>query len=314
MLAANPLRNLFVCVKFVPRVWENLMSFAIVSLARTGSTSVYRVLCTDPALSIAYEPDFSLPNLSTASVRDRCRDLFAKYSGIKHVWDPNGWPFRNREYLTTIETLERSEELIELNATVASFPAKVVFLRRRDLFARVISDLMGQQLGLWGHSPTEPYTPNERVQYRRFAKQSEMAPINSQIVEWYMINAWNQEEALIERTPRDQRLIAYYEDLFDHNSWMQQDFSAWIQLASWVGAQPKLREEYVRNLIAPQDKYNSEEILKKIPNYNELTAKFSGADQRHGRSHARQDGSCAPASEARPWWRWGRRVGRQNQS
>jgi hypothetical protein len=247
---------------------------------------------------MAYEPDFSLPNLNTASVRDRCRDLFAKYSGIKHVWDPNGWPFANREYITTIEILERSDELIDLNATVASFPAKVVFLRRRDQFSRIVSDLMGQQLGLWGHSPGEPHTPNERVQYRQIAKQSEIAPINSQIVEWYMMNAWNQEEALIERTPKDQRLIAYYEDLFDHKSWMKEDFSAWVQLASWVGAEPRLCEEYVRNLIAPQDKYNTEEILKKIPNYNELTAKFSGPNQRHGKSHMGQDGSCVPASEA----------------
>ena len=102
------------------------MNFAIVSLSRTGSTSVYRVLCTDPDISMAYEPDFSLPNLSMASVGDRCRDLFAKYSGIKHVWDPNGWPFRNREYITTIKHLERSEELIELNATGARFPTTVV--------------------------------------------------------------------------------------------------------------------------------------------------------------------------------------------
>jgi hypothetical protein len=254
------------------------MSFAIVSMARTGSTSVYRVLCTDPAIRMAYEPDFSLPNLSTASVRGRCRDLFAEYSGIKHVWDPNGWPFRNREYISTIECLERSEELIELNATVASFPDKVVFLRRRNQFARTISDLMGQQLNLWGHSPGEPYSLAERVQYRTKARQSEMIPINSKIVEWYMINARDQEEALIERMPRERRLIAYYEDLFDHNAWRKQDFSAWIQLASWVGAHPRLCEEYVRNLIAPQDKYNTEEIFEKIPNYLELKANFSGTN------------------------------------
>jgi hypothetical protein len=194
------------------------MSFAIVSMARTGSTSVYRVLCTDPNICIAYEPDFSLPDLSRASIRDRCRDLFVEYYGIKHVWDPNGWPFRNREYISTIESLERSKDLVALNATVASFPTKVVFLRRRNQFARTISDLLGQQLQLWGHSPTEPYNRTERIQYRQKAKQSEMAPINSQIVEWYMSNAWNQEEALIEQTPMDQRLIVYYEDLFDHNS------------------------------------------------------------------------------------------------
>lgn len=264
------------------------MSFAVVSMARTGSTSVYRVLCTDPTTRIAYEPDFSLSTLTAASVRDRCRHLFTKYSGIKHIWDPNGWPFRNRDYISTIETLEQSEELIELNATVASFPTKVVFLRRRNQFARTISDLMGQQLSVWGHAPSQPYTPTERVQYRQKVKEFEMAPINPKIVEWYIMNAWNQEEALIERTPRDCRLIAYYEDLFDNNSWMKEDFSAWNELASWVGVHPTFREEYVRNLIAPQDKYNTEDILEKIPNYNELMAKFSGTDQSHGNSRARK--------------------------
>jgi hypothetical protein len=262
-------------------VWKNLVSFAIVSMSRTGSTSLYRVLRTDPAICIAYEPNFALANLNTASVRDRCSDLFAKYSAIKHVWDPMGWPFRNLQYIPTIAHLERSEELIELNATVARFPDKVIFLRRRDQFARIISDLMGQQLHFWGHVLSEPFTQSERTQYREKAKQSEMVPINSKIVEWYMTNAWRQEEALIERTSRDQRLVVYYEDLFDHNLWRRQDLSAWIQLTSWVGARSRLCREYVRNLIAPQDKYNTEEIFEKIPNYKELVAEFSGTSQKH---------------------------------
>ena len=254
------------------------MSFAIVSMARTGSTSVSRVLCTDPAICIAYEPTFALPNLSPAAVRTRCQDLFAEYAGIKHVWDPNGWPFVSHEYMSTLESLEHSEDLIELNATIASFPSKVVFLRRRDQFARTISDLMGQQSNLWGHSPNEPYNPTERIQYRRQVKQFELKPINSEIVEWYMVNAWNQEETLIERTPKAQRLIVYYEDLFDHNSWASRDFSAWTQLASWVGARPAMCDEYVQNLIAPQEKYNRQEMFEMIPNYHELAAKFSGTN------------------------------------
>lgn len=264
------------------------MSFVIVSMARTGSTSVSRFLCTDPAISIAYEPQFLvrrrdrihsfLPNLRKYLISMRCRELLAANTGIKHVWDPNGWPFRNRSYISTLENLERSEDLIELNATVARFPERVVFLRRRDQFARTISDLLGQQSGLWGHAPSELYRPEERLHYREMAQRVEIGPISREVVGWYIANAWRQEAALLERVPEQKRMIVYYEDLFDEESFTRQDFSTWVELASWVGAKPRLDDEYTRRVIAPSEKYNTEELLRRIPNYNELRARFLGPD------------------------------------
>ncbi len=252
------------------------MSFAIVSMARTGSTAVYRVLCSDTVVHIAYEPDFTLPDLSVAAVRERCRNLFNEYSAIKYIWDPNGWPFRNANYVSTIENLGRSEELLEFNATVANFPDKVVVLRRRNQFSRVMSDLLGQQSNLWGHNPDEIHTEAEAVQYRRNVLQRELSPVNSEVVEWYMTNAWRQEEALLSRIPEERRLVVFYEDLFDDLRWKEGDFTSWTELAFWVGVRPRFREKFVQNIINPTNKYNSEEVYKKIPNYKLLEKKFAG--------------------------------------
>lgn len=256
------------------------MTFAIVSMARTGSTTVGRFLSTDPAILIAYEPKFFSARVRKRSLARRTRHIFTSHSGIKHVWDPNGWPYRNSDYVSTLDSLRGSEQLIDFNAIVADSADRVVFLRRRDQFARTMSDLLGQQLQLWGHTPTQRYTPEERTRYREMVQQAQVEPISSEVVEWYMMHAWKQESSLIDRIPPRRRLIVYYEDLFNEELFARRDFSRWRELASWVGSVPRF-DDYCQRLISPHEKYNTESTFARIPNYDELRARFAGVDPTH---------------------------------
>jgi len=232
-------------------------------------------MSSDPGQSIAYEPQFSLSALNVIRVREHCHQLLLNHSGIKHTWDPNGWPFRNLQYTSTMADLERSGELIELNAAVVDTAEKVVFLRRRNQFARVISDLLMQQTQLWGHFPDRSHTEAEPIQYRLQVMSYRPSPIDPAILEWYMTNGPSQEEALIERVPKSKKLVVYYEDLFDQDRWNKRNFSHWQALASWIGVRPRVFDPDVQNIMKPTNKYNSEAVYERIPNYKSLVQKFA---------------------------------------
>src|SRR5256885_150460 len=117
-------------------------SVLIFSGSRSGSTTLYRALNLIPGSQLAYEPGFHDIELSAESVKARIRTLLEDYSGFKHVFDPTGYPFRDVDS-ATIEEMERDSALwIRLNAAVLNHPGlRIVFLRRRDEFQRIVSCL-----------------------------------------------------------------------------------------------------------------------------------------------------------------------------
>ena len=82
------------------------MKFIIASLPRSGSTAVYRVIKSFSEGIIKYEPSFFDSGTSGAEVKKAALSHFGCCIGIKHVWDPNGWPFRNPQHVSTLQTLQ----------------------------------------------------------------------------------------------------------------------------------------------------------------------------------------------------------------
>src|SRR5262245_25421046 len=102
--------------------------FAVLSLPRSGSTALSRVLSLETNVRIAYEPDFEDAWRQPKSLRSFCLSLYSTFQGIKHVWDPNGWPFANKSHQSTLQSLSRSTEWIGVNASLVDCVRKVVFL------------------------------------------------------------------------------------------------------------------------------------------------------------------------------------------
>src|SRR6185436_5163570 len=80
-----------------------LLRFVIFTLARTGSTTLIKLLNCHPTIKSIFEP-FNTGNRSPISNRaDLLRHshgidialqwVWQQCNGIKHVWHPNGWPF-----------------------------------------------------------------------------------------------------------------------------------------------------------------------------------------------------------------------------
>lgn len=131
-------------------------SFVLFSAARSGSTTLARILDAHPQLTCWDEP-FNSDNATSycakvmdlASLATTLNDIFATHTGIKHVAGPDGWPFSawikdqrcwsplNRHLLTCEDH-------------------NVILLTRSNLFERALSVEIAQQTGVW-HYWTEAH-------------------------------------------------------------------------------------------------------------------------------------------------------------
>ena len=248
--------------------------FAIVSLPRCGSTALFRALSLGSMVRIEYEPDFGDSWSDRARLEEACSALFSRASGIKHVWDPNGWPFTNKSHQSTLETLARSEEWIEVNASVLECTRKVVFLRRRNQLARVVSDLLGQQTDLWGHDPSGPRSENEAAEYRAQLSLRSLERLDEQVIDWYLRNALAWEDRIVARIPEHRRLTVHYEDLFGADVDLDARLARVSGIADWLGIGLRVRDERVRAVLQPSSKLNAAGSYERIPNLAQIVARF----------------------------------------
>lgn len=250
------------------------MKFVIASLPRSGSTAVYRVLRSDPATTIAYEPTFFDLGTNSKKIRNKTSSLFRKFDGIKHVWDPNGWPFRNPDHISSLDVLDKSQEFILPNKTVLDCAHRIALLRRKNAFDRTLSDLWGQQTNLWGHDPHQPHDVSEVQQYRDAAQRHVPSAIDPDVFGWYMHNAEKWENAIIDGLPPSTTKTFFYEDLFASDISETLIPVAWHELAEWLGLKPDFSSLEVRQIISPVSKLNSVDIYERIPNFQELKTAF----------------------------------------
>jgi hypothetical protein len=253
---------------------NQLPPFAIVSLSRCGSTALFRVLSLDTGVLIEYEPDFGDAWEQGESLRSYCRDLFSRTHGIKHVWDPNGWPFTNRSHKSTLECLARSSEWVEVNASVLECVDKVVFLRRRNQLARTLSDLLGQQTDLWGHSPDEPHSGLEVAEYAEQLRLRSLDRLDERLIEWYVRNASPWEDRIMSEVPGDRKLTVYYEDLFGSDVDLGARLACASRIGEWLGIGIQKEDERVRAIMQPGSKINETSSYARIPNFREIVSRF----------------------------------------
>jgi hypothetical protein len=116
--------------------------FALISLPRCGSTSLALLLNQHPRLSCLIEPFhperydgvFHRQALRV-SPRESLRRIWTRWNGIKHVFEPNGWPFLGRPELNSEVAVQQGQ--------------RVVVIRRRNLLRRLVSDLICRQTRYW---------------------------------------------------------------------------------------------------------------------------------------------------------------------
>jgi hypothetical protein len=225
-------------------------------------------------IRIACEPGFFHVGTDLAQIGKTISRYFRRSGGIKHVWDPNGWPFRNPTHNSSLEALVKCDELILPNAAVLDRADRIAILRRKNAFYRTLSDLWGQQTNLWGHDPHQPHNLSEVRQYREAVSLHVPSELNADVLGWYMDNAERWENAIIDELPPAAVKMFFYEDLFEPEMPQDRVPPAWNELAEWIGSKPDFSSPEVQRIISPDSKLNSDDIYERIPNFQELKASF----------------------------------------
>lgn len=115
--------------------------FLVFCLARTGSTTLTRLLnlhpqirCLEEPFNRDYHPEYAQRVTDRESLYAIIDEIYQIHNGIKHVADPDEWPFGN----------------IELNYDLLDYSGcKFILLRRLNVLKRLVSQEIADQTGIW---------------------------------------------------------------------------------------------------------------------------------------------------------------------
>jgi len=234
--------------------------FLVFSLPRCGSTTLRRLLNCHPRIHCLEEP-FNPFNYSSKyldqvmdpeSLAQTLRGIWSTYNGIKHTWYPDGWPFNDKAF----------NKLLMLKHN-----QKVLYLNRRNLLRRLVSNHISNQTNVWGLF-------NE--QDRKKVASCKFAPMNIDAtkwrLDWEMGMIAHYKQLLVAN--RTTFLEIWYEDLYNPKIATSDHIEKLNQVFAFLGEKSITNESalaQVKNLFdASRMKLNSIETYLRIPKIREV--------------------------------------------
>ena len=184
--------------------------------------------------------------------------LWKLATGIKHVWQPDGWPFPSASH----------------NERLLSSGARIVFLRRRNVLRRVVSHQISMQLDEWTFA-----FPEDRQRLRSFS----FRPLDTEIVRWHVAN----EIRVLDETRRRfegtaSLLELWYEDLYDTSISLLAKHRVLDRIRTFISVPSPVDLPVVKKIdqwLDPETKrVNSEETYSRIPGIAKVEEEF-GSDE-----------------------------------
>lgn len=248
--------------------------FVIFSLSRCGSTALYRALNCHAAVKCLYEPLFTLGDPLRESLLAQLDDLSAAYSGIKHVWDPSGFPFRPDHRAEIDDMSHHAEQWLALNEVLLRRPTqRIVFLRRRDPLARAVSDLLDQQTNVWGPRWDGDVAADEGDTYRSKLKAIPVKAVDLDLLSWYLTHLPRMEERLRGAVGANPCLDLDYEDVFGTRDALDV-YRELLEFLGYSTAANQFDQARVSALLGPTGKLNTATTLRRLPNHAEIERRF----------------------------------------
>lgn len=257
--------------------------FLIFSLSRSGSTALYRALQLASGKPIAYEPSYGDSWRTEEQLCNFYDGLRSSHAGVKHVWDPNGSPFVNFAHQSSFETLKAADYWCEVNKRVLRYRwHKILFLRRQDRFSRTVSDFIGQQTDLWGHAPKRPHSRREREHYRREIAERALAPIDLELLKWYLTQIPRFEDELLRSVSREKLRVVEFDTLFGETVAIGARMAEFEDIARCMGIGDGISRAAIKPIFEPGAKYNDDTIINRIPNIGEAQKLWAAIGARGG--------------------------------
>ena len=254
--------------------------YIIFALARTGSTSLMNLMNLNESIKLFSEPfnkhnvfftinkkfeelnKNPINNLSDLkSELDILVNVYG-YNGLKHVWQPSGFPF---------------QENVSLNQEMLGLFDYVIFLNRKNILKRVVSGFISDQTKVWEVNEWKKGTD------KKFVENYEFLPLKINVIEWFI-----QKEKKYRDKFRNELInkgIKYYEifyeDLFENYVLMEDKIKKCYDLFSFLDKPKEFNETEMVNVkkyLGEDLRLNSINTYLKIPNIYEIEEKFGSEE------------------------------------
>ncbi len=243
--------------------------FVVFALARTGSRTLSRLLNCHHGIRCLYEPfnprlhegRYARRALDRDGLEGALAEIWQSYNGIKHVWDPQGWPFSGGAML--------NEHLLTGGTHC------ILRLTRRNLLRRLVSLHICLQSDVW-------YMWDEPT--RRKFDEFRFQPIDRDLLGTQLAI----EAAAL---ARHRQLLAaggkpfldcHYEDVFGADVSVEAKLGRLQEILAFLGATPiadAAALDRARSLLDPElGAFNSEQVYRRITGIERIEEEF-GSDE-----------------------------------
>lgn len=234
--------------------------FLILSLPRCGSTSLVRLLNCHERIHCLIEPfhpkryggRFYALARDEGSLDGALKILWTKWNGVKHVWESSGWPFIDRP---------------TLNDKIALASKKIIFLMRRNLLRRFVSNYICRYTQYWIGAKDEFHARLNQIQ---------LSPLDPALV---LAQIRRDRDAVEQRL----RFIAghgiqtqclYYEDFYRPDASTQEQLELINSLFGFLEFDPITLEFFVRScgqhFSIADNQWASPEVYRRIPAIDQI--------------------------------------------
>lgn len=243
------------------------MKVIIFSRGRCGTSSLFGALRQHPNLrgiSEPFNPHRKEPKFSASSTAElelAMQQIWSQCSLIKHNWTEGDWPFNS-------PNARRLNEYL-----LAGTDTHYIFLHRRNVLARFVSEHIARQSGVWNIALPEARERIRTAAYERIDEhhlQQTLATELDTIRHYHSIVA--EHGAPLHEL--------WYEDIFAEGVSAEQRLQRFNEILMFLGLEIKEMDltRVSHFLVSPERKINSETTLRLVPGIDAVNQQY-GADE-----------------------------------
>jgi LPS sulfotransferase NodH len=237
-----------------------MSKFVIFATARSGSTSLAKVLAESKDVKMAMEPfhesfskwnpkerDYSTFIKDEKSMGTAIEEIFKKHTAIKVLQ----YQFPEPIYF---ELLKRKD-------------LKILFLKRRNNALARISGLIAEQTSIWQKSDTKKVDP----EVFNNLKSLDINELKKRIA--YVEEQVQMYKKFLEDKRKGDYLDLFYEDLYSES--IDKNVKTITEICMFLEISPPPLKAIKKYMLPSEAQISYNNLYKKVPNYNELAKEFN---------------------------------------